>query len=136
MIFLDTNVVAEATRAKPHLKVMNWLIANDAELALSTVVIAEIAYGIERVRPDQRALRLDQALDALRERFAGRIYGFDVESALLYGRIMGRAKLKGRMMEVPDGMIAAIALRHGAVLATRNAGHFLIDGLTHINPWS
>lgn len=111
-------------------------MTHDGELALSTVVIAEIAYGIEKVRPDERAPRLERTLNSFRRRFAGRIFSFDEEAALLYGRLMGRAKLKGRMMEAPDGMIAAIALKHGATLATRNVAHFQVDGLQVIDPWT
>jgi toxin FitB len=38
-------------------------------------------------------------------------------------------------MTILDGMIAAIALRHNASLATRNIRHFQGIGLTLINPW-
>ena len=41
--------------------VIAWLVRNDAVLALPTVTIAEIAFGIGRIRPDQRAARLKQA---------------------------------------------------------------------------
>jgi predicted nucleic acid-binding protein len=42
--------------------VIAWLVRHDAELALSTVVIAEIAFGIQKIRPDLRADRLEQGL--------------------------------------------------------------------------
>ena len=60
MIFLDTNVISETLRKTPNPAVIAWLVRNDAELALPTVTIAEIAFGIGRIRPDQRA-RLKQA---------------------------------------------------------------------------
>ncbi|HEX3417262.1 MAG TPA: hypothetical protein VHT21_12785 [Stellaceae bacterium] len=47
-----------------------WLVGNDAELALPTVTIAEIAFGIGKIRPDQRAVRLEQGSAAWRHRFA------------------------------------------------------------------
>lgn len=46
MIFLDTNVVSETLRARPDSSVMRWLVRHDAELALASVVISELAYGI------------------------------------------------------------------------------------------
>ena len=55
MIFLDTNVISETLRKAPHPAVLAWLVRNDAELALPTVTIAEIAFGIVKSRPDQRA---------------------------------------------------------------------------------
>ena len=60
---------------------------------------------------------------------------FDEEAALIYGRIMGEAERKGRKMSTPGGMIAAIALKHDAPLATRNTVHFGIEGLRLVDPW-
>ena len=136
MIFVDTNVVSETTKLKPDAKVMVWLTRHDAEIALSSIVIAEMAFGIERIRPDERAPRLALALDAICARYAGRVFGFDDEAAHHYGRVMGEAERKGRKMATPDGMIAAIALQHDSPLATRNMPHFAIEGLRLINPWA
>ncbi|MFK4532151.1 putative nucleic acid-binding protein [Bradyrhizobium ottawaense] len=46
MIFLDTNVIFETLRKAPDDAVIAWLVRHDAELALPTVTIAEIAFGI------------------------------------------------------------------------------------------
>ena len=135
MIFLDTNVVSETLNKKPESAVISWLARFDAELALPTVTIAEIAYGIEKIRPDQRAERLERGLSAWRQRFAGRIFGLTEEAALAYGAIMGRATRAGRPMSAPDGMIAAIALANGAALATRNTPDFEHCGIHLLNPW-
>jgi predicted nucleic acid-binding protein len=55
LIFLDTNVISETLRKRPNPAVIAWLVRNDAELALPTVSIAEIAFGIGKIRPDARA---------------------------------------------------------------------------------
>ncbi len=60
MIFLDTNVVSETLKKAPSEAVLAWLVRYDAELALPTVTIAEIAFGIQKIRPDQRAGGLEQ----------------------------------------------------------------------------
>ena len=77
MIFVDTNVISETLRKTPNPAVLAWLVRNDAELALPTVTIAEIAFGIGKIRPDQRAARLEQGLASWRHRFADRIFPFD-----------------------------------------------------------
>lgn len=136
MIFLDTNVVSETLRKAPHPSVIAWLTRFDAEIALPTVVIAEIAFGIRKIRPDQRADRLEQGLQEWRRRFAGRIFGLTEEAALAYGEIMGEAVLQGRPMAAPDGMIAAIARVNGGRLATRNIKDFEGAGLDLISPWT
>jgi predicted nucleic acid-binding protein len=121
--------------AAPDAAVIAWLVRNDAELGLPTVTIAEIAFGIRKIQPDQRAARLEQGLTDWRHRFADRIFGFTEAAALAYGDIMGTAIRQGRPMTAPDGMIAAIARINGARLATRNLMDFATTGLELICPW-
>lgn len=135
MIFLDTNVVSETLRRKPDAAVVAWLVRNDAELALPTVTIAEIAFGIGKIRPDQRAARLEQGLASWRHRFADRIFAFTEAAALAYGDIMSGALRQGRPMTAPDGMIAAIVHTNGGRLATRNVADFATTGLDIVCPW-
>jgi predicted nucleic acid-binding protein len=135
VIFLDTNVISETLRKSPDEAVTAWLIRYDADLALPTVTIAEIAFGIAKIRPEQRAARLEQKLIDLRHRFADRIFGFTEDAALAYGEIMGEASRQGGGMSVPDGMIAAIAKVNGGRLATRTLNDFRTTGLNLISPW-
>ncbi|MGO6855513.1 type II toxin-antitoxin system VapC family toxin [Rhizobium leguminosarum] len=135
MIFLDTNIVSETLRKSPNEAVIAWLVRHDAELALPTVTIAEIAFGIQKIRPDQRAELLEQGLSDWCRRFAGRIFGLTEEAALAYGDIMGSATRQGRGMSAPDGMIAAIAQVNGGRLATRNLSDFATTALQLISPW-
>ena len=136
MIFLDTNVISETLKKTPDENVIAWLVRFDAELALPTVTLAEIAFGIQKIRPDERANRLEQGLSDWRRRFAGRIFGLTEEAALAYGEIMGRAVREGHPMSAQDGMIAAIAGVHGGRLATRNLRDFTGTGLDLVDPWT
>ena len=136
MIFVDTNVISESLKKTPDPAVLAWLVRNDAELALSTVTIAEVAFGIQKIRPDERADRLEQGLSRWRHRFADRIFGLTEEAALAYGEIMGAATRQGRGMSAPDGMIAAIARVNGGRLATRNLNDFGTTSLDLISPWN
>ncbi|RFB84113.1 VapC toxin family PIN domain ribonuclease [Rhizobium leguminosarum bv. trifolii] len=135
MIFLDTKIVSETLRKTPNEAVTAWLVRHDAELALPTVTIAEIAFGIQKIWPDQRAERLERGLSDWRRRFADRIFGLTEEAALAYGDIMGIAARQGRGMSAPDGMIAAIARVNGGRLATRNLADFATTNLELISPW-
>ena len=135
MILLDTNVISETLRKAPNPSVIAWLVRSDAELGLPTVTIAEIAFGIIKIRPDERAVRLEQGLNQWRRRFADRIFGFSEAAALAYGDIMGTAFQEGRSMTAPDGMIAAIARVNGAQLATRNIKDFVTTKLELVCPW-
>jgi predicted nucleic acid-binding protein len=135
LIFLDTNVVSETLRKSPDPGVISWLARYDTDLALPTVTIAEIAFGIQKILPDRRAKRLEQGLADWRRRFADRIFALSEEAALAYGEIMGAASRQGLGMSAPDGMIAAIARINGGRLATRNVTDFRTTGLTLICPW-
>lgn len=135
MIFVDTNVVSETLRARPEPRVLEWLIRHDSELAMPSIVIAEIAFGIHKLQPDRRAKRLMRGLDAWRDRMAGRIMAFNEQSALTYGDLMGAASRTGRVMSAQDGMIAAIARVHSGKVATRNLRDFQNAGVDLVNPW-
>jgi predicted nucleic acid-binding protein len=136
LIFLDTNVISETLRKTPDPAVMAWLVRNDVELALPRVTIAEIAFGIEKIRPDERATRLEHGLASWRHRFADRIFPFTEAAALVYGEIMSAAYRQGRPMSAPDGMIAAIVRVNGGHLATRNLSDFGATGLDLVSPWN
>lgn len=136
MIFLDTNVVSELMRKSPDPVVVGWLERHDAELALSTIVIGEIAFGVEKIRPAERGRRLARDFDELRRRYADRIFAFTEAAALAYGALMGERSRAGRPMSIPDAMIAAIAKTHAATLATRNLADFQGFGLELISPWA
>jgi len=71
--------------------VIAWLVHHDAELALPTVTIAEIAFGIQKIVPDQRATRSERGHSERRRRFSDRIFSLTREAALAYGEIMGGA---------------------------------------------
>jgi len=104
-------------------------------LALPTVTIAEIAFGIGKIRPDERAARLEQGLASWRHRFADRIFPFTEAAEIAYGDIMSAALRQGRPMTAPDRMIAAIARINGGRLATRNLPDFETTALELICPW-
>lgn len=122
-------------RKAPAEAVVAWLVRNDAQLALPTVTIAEIAYGIGKIDPARRPARLADGLAALRRRYVDRIFGLTEEAALLYGEVMGEASRAGHRMTAPDGMIAAIARANGGALATRNTSDFTRAGLDLVDPW-
>lgn len=133
--FLDTNAMSETLKRAPDSSVIAWLVRHDAELALPTVAVAEIAFGIQKIRPDQRADRLKEGLVCWRRRFSDRMFAFTEEAALAYGDIMGDAARQGRGMSAPDGMIAAIARINGGRLAARNLKDFETTGLELMSPW-
>lgn len=129
-------MLSELVKPQPDPKVIAWLTSHDLSLALSTIVLAEITYGIEKIRPDERARRLEGFPAELQRRYVGRLYSYDQECALLYGVLMGHSRRQGRILSTADGMIAATTLRHQGELATRNVDDFVLPNLIVHNPWT
>ncbi|MFV9684502.1 type II toxin-antitoxin system VapC family toxin [Pseudomonas sp. NY15367] len=138
MILLDTNVLSELMRAKPAPQVLEWVDAQPAgDLVITSITVAEILYGIARM-PDGKRKQglLDVASAMFDEDFAGNILPFDADSAVHYAEIAAETEAKGRVVDMADAQIAAIARLHDAVIATRNIRHFETLGVALVDPWS
>ena len=135
MILLDTNVLSELAKARPDPAVVSWLRRSAAALAVPTIAVAEMAFGIEKLVQGRRRDDLLAALQRLVTEFADRLFDFNVKAAWAYGRILAAARRAGRPMSLPDAAIAAIAMANGCALATRNDKDFASTGLEIVNPW-
>lgn len=136
MIVVDTNVLSEPMRPRPEPRVLAWLRRNSALLAVPTVAIGELRYGVARLPSGRRKASLEDAMDALVTRFAGAVISYDVLAARACGDILAAAEAAGRPMDLADAQIAACARVSRARLATRNIQHFATTGLDLINPWT
>ena len=135
MILLDTNVLSELVKPRPHPGVVSWTRHSAAALAIPTIAVAEMAFGIEKLAEGRRREDLLAGLHRLVIEFADRLFDFNVKAAWAYGRILVAARKRGRPMSVPDAAIAAIAAANGCALATRNVEDFATAGLQIVNPW-
>lgn len=135
MILVDTNVWSEQTKPHADAAVLAWLEDNDADLVLSSLVIAEIRYGIELPKAARKRPHLEAWLAGLESRYYGQTLVFGPESALHYGRVAARPEVKAREPQVIDMLIAAQALQHQIPVATRNAKDFDWIGVDLIDPW-
>ena len=137
MIVLDTNIISENFRPRPHAAVIAWLNEQPvASLYLCTPVLAELRFGIERLdagrRRDDLQLRVDKIEHAY---FDDRLLVLDAKAAAEFGRVTVKRQKVGRRIEPMDALIAAIAISHGATLATRDTDDFSGLGLELINPF-
>ena len=136
MIVLDTNVVSELQGRQHTERLLAWLDGYAIEtLFLTTITIAEIRFGIALLPGGRRRISLRHALERIEAEFEGRILGFSIAAAHLYGDLSAVRKLKGHSMETRNAMIAATCLAHGAALATRNTKDFEGLDLTLVNPF-
>jgi predicted nucleic acid-binding protein len=134
---LDTNIPSELTRPKPDLHVEQWLEnADDEQLFLSVVSMGEILKGLTLAPESKRRHELQHWVDdTLRPWFQGRILPVTEPIAERWGIMAGECQLKGRPLKVADGLIAATALEHRLIVATRNVRDFADLGVRVFNPW-
>ncbi len=133
MYLLDTNVVSEFRRLRPHGAVLAWLSAvDDADLNISAVTLGEIQGGIELTREQDAAkaavieLWADQVADTYN------VLPMTAEVFRLWAKLMH--KQSDTVYE--DAMIAATALTHKLTVVTRNINDFERFGVKIINPFS
>jgi hypothetical protein len=138
MILLDTNVVSEPLKLNPDLGVLTWLDAQTIEtLYLSAIGLAELRLGIAALPSGKRRDTLHTSLEQrILPLFIGRILPFDTTASESYAVLRARARAHGMAIAPADGYIAATAMTHGLIVATRDTGPFEAAGLTVINPWN
>jgi len=136
VILFDTCVISEALRPEPDPKVMAWIEGlPEDQVYLPALVLGELEKGVELLPEGAKRAALRLWLEQLRHRFSGRILSFDEETAVRRGDLSARSQAAGRRLPVVDAMLAATALQHAALLATRNVKDFRETGVTLINPW-
>lgn len=132
MFLLDTNVVSELRRPRPHGAVLDWMrAADDADLHLSAVTLGELQSGIEmtRMQDPAKATALQRWLDALEAQYS--ILAMDGRTFREWARLMHARS--DTLYE--DAMIAATARVHGLTVVTRNVADFRVFDVRVLNPF-
>ena len=132
MFLLDTNVVSELRRPRPHGAVVAWVQDQpDSHLFVSAVTLGEIQAGIEltRAQDEAKAAAIENWLD--RVSAVWNVLPMDAMVFRAWARLMhGRSDTL-----YEDAMIAATAKTHGLTVVTRNVADFSALGLQVLNPF-
>lgn len=132
MYLLDTNIVSELRKPKPHGAVLAWFEGlEDTQLHLSAVTIGEIQSGIEITREQDEAKASE--IEAWLEMVAGsyNVLSMDAATFRAWAQLMHRRS--DTVYE--DAMIAATAKVHGLTVVTRNVADFKPFGVPLLNPF-
>jgi predicted nucleic acid-binding protein len=133
MYLLDTNVVSELRKPRPHGAVLAWLrTIDDRDLHLSAVTLGEIQAGIELTReqdPD-KAAEIEAWADEVATTW--NVLPMDAATFRVWAKLMHRRS--DNLIE--DAMIAATARVHGHKVVTRNVRDFSGFGVGVLNPYS
>ena len=129
MVLADTNVISEFVKSTPDAQVMRWL-ASVQSLAISAVTLEEAHFGLAW-QPNTRKLALFNGLLAQMHT----VYAISPSIAQRGGALRGQFQAQGITRSAPEMLIAATAIEHQLVLATRNVRDFMGCGVQVINPF-
>jgi toxin FitB len=134
-VLVDTNVLSEAGKPSSNCNVKAFLI-DLADLWISVVSIHEIEYGIALLPFGQRRFGLEKSMAAVIATFGPRVIPVDEYEARRAAHFRAESRRRGRVLHLPDALIAATAKEHGLTLATRNISDFDYLGIDVVDPWS
>ena len=132
MYLLDTNVISELRKPRPHGAVVAWLESvDDAKLFLSAVTLGDIQAGVEltRAQDPDKAAKIEAWLALVAQAY--NVLPMDGTAFRDWARLMHRKS--DTLYE--DAMIAAVARVHGLTVVTRNIADFKALGVEVFNPF-
>ena len=138
-VLLDTNVLSELMRPQPSSMVLAWFAQQmDTEFYTSAMTQAELLLDVALLPGGKRRDAIAGAVEQMFDQdFVGRCLPFDELAAHEYAALVATRNKVGMPISTEDAQIAAIALRHGLALATRNTKDFRkISELVLLDPWT
>lgn len=132
MYLLDTNVVSELRKIRPHRAVVAWLESiADEDIHLSVVTLGEIQIGIEMTREQNtsKAAEIEAWADQVAATY--NVLPMDAMTFRAWAKLMHRQS--DTVYE--DAMIAATAKVHHLTVVTRNVGDFKRFNVPVFNPF-
>jgi len=132
VFLIDTNVVSELRKPRPHPGVLAWFESTqDKDLHLSALTLGELQAGVEITRGQDpaKATEIEAWIDRVAETWS--VLALDAAVCRCWARLMH--KRQDDLLQ--DAMIAATAQVHGLTIVTRNLRDFNVFGLPVLDPF-
>ncbi len=137
MYLLDTNIISELMKSEINKELEAWFKRiNLSDTHISDITLAELYRGYARLEEGKRKKSILNNLEKIELSFQNQILPFDTDCAKYYGGVSARTESLGLRMDAFDGLLLAVAERHGLDIVSRNSKHF--EGRTQrniINPF-
>jgi toxin FitB len=131
---VDANILSEPTKLSPDSRVVEWLRRNEREIAVDPIILGEVRFGILLLPKGRRRARLERWFDEGVQRVE--CLPWEMQTGLRWAELLARLRGSGRAMPIKDSLIAATALVHGLVVATRNRTDFEKAGVKVVDPFA
>ena len=131
---VDANVLSEPTKQAPSGRVIDWLRESERDLCVDPIILGELRIGVLSLAPGRKRVKLEAWFDALVQTV--QCLAWDAKVSGRWAGLVVDLKRKGRVMPLPDGMIAATALEYELTVATRNTRDFRKAGVKVFDPFA
>jgi predicted nucleic acid-binding protein len=130
---VDANVLSEPTKPSPDSGVVDWLRANEPDIAVDPVILGELRFGILILPAGKRRRALERWFNA----GVGRLHclPWDADTGLKWAELLAHLRKAGKAMPIKDSLIAATAMGHGLAVVTRNRIDFAKAGVPVVDPF-
>ena len=129
----DANLLSEPTKLVPAPQVLEWLRLHEEQIVVTPVILGELEYGILLLPSSKRKKQLEVWFEKIRA--TARCLDFDSKAASSWAHLLAHLKSKGHAMPIKDSLIAATAIAHNLIVATRNTRDFKNAQVPLINPF-
>jgi predicted nucleic acid-binding protein len=132
IFLLDTNVVSEFRKKRPHGAVVAWYKSySPSAFAIPSIAFFELQIGAEMTRKqdDDKAREIETWIETVLR--SATVLSLDATAARETARLIERHSWD----LIGDGMIAAIARVNGLTVATRNIRDFKHFEVSLVNPF-
>ena len=125
--------MSEPTKPVPNPRVVEWLRVHERDLAVDPIILGEMRFDILLLRKGKKRTALERWFDAGVRRLS--CLPWEADTGLRWAELLARLRSTGKAMPIKDSLIAATALTHDLVVATRNGADFERAGVRIVDPF-